>query len=46
MLLFFMACVIMVDLYLANRSDVKRPEIFYAVAAVLLFGALLLAKHN
>jgi hypothetical protein len=43
-LLFFMAVVIMIDLYLAGQNTVKRPEIFYGVAALLLFGALLVAS--
>jgi hypothetical protein len=42
-LLFLMAFVIMIDLYLAGRSATKRPEVFYLVGALMLFGALLLA---
>lgn len=41
--LFLMATVIMIDIYLANRDSVKRPEIYYGVAALMLFAALLLA---
>jgi hypothetical protein len=40
-LLFLMAFVIMIDLYFAQRSSTKRPEIFYLVAALMLFGAFL-----
>jgi hypothetical protein len=39
-----MAFVIMIDLYLAERSSTKRPEIFYLVGGFLLFGALLVAS--
>jgi hypothetical protein len=42
-LLFFMSVVIMIDLYLAERSKSKRPEVFYLIAALMLFGALLAA---
>jgi hypothetical protein len=40
--LFLICAVLMVDLYLAERSATKRPEIFYGVAALMLFMALLL----
>lgn len=42
--LFLMCAVIMVDLYWANRSSTKRPELFYAAAAVMLFAALLVVR--
>lgn len=45
-LLFIMAFVIMIDLYLAGRSSAKRPEIFYGVAALMLFSAFLVASGN
>lgn len=44
-LLFFMAAVIMIDIYLAEHSRVKRPEIFYGVAALMLFGAFLVISR-
>ena len=40
-MLFFMSAVIMIDLYLAEHSKTKKPEVFYGVAALLLFGAFL-----
>lgn len=44
LLLLLMALVIMIDLYLAQRSSTKRPEIFYLAGGFLLFGALLVAS--
>lgn len=42
--LFLMSAVIMVDLYWAQRSSTKRPGLFYAAAAVMLYAALMLAS--
>lgn len=42
--LFLMSAVIMVDLYWAQRSTTKRPELFYAAAAIMLFAALVMAR--
>jgi len=44
LLLLLMSLVIMIDLYFAERSATKRPEIFYLVGGFLLFGALLVAS--
>lgn len=38
--LFCICAVLMVDLYLAERSETKRPEVFYGAAAIMLFFAL------
>jgi hypothetical protein len=39
-----MSAVIMVNVFLAERSDTKRPGVFYAAAALMLFGALMLVR--
>jgi hypothetical protein len=42
--LFLMSAVVMVDLYWAQRSATKRPEVFYAAAAVMFFACLLAVR--
>lgn len=44
LLLFFISAVFVIDLYLAQRPKTKRPEAFYAVAALMLFAALMAVK--
>lgn len=43
--LFLMSAVVMINLYLADRSTAKRPELFYIMAGLMLFGALLAARR-
>jgi hypothetical protein len=44
-LLFFMSVVIMIDIYLAQKNNVKQSEIFYGVAALMLFGAFVVLSR-
>jgi hypothetical protein len=45
LLLSSMAAVVIIDLYLAEHSNIKRPEVFYAVAILMLAAALVVASH-
>ena len=40
-LLLLLSIVIVIEFYLAQRPTTSRPEIFYAMAALTLFGAFL-----
>jgi hypothetical protein len=42
--LFLMSAVVIINVYLGQRSQ-GRPEAFYAVAALMLFAALLAASR-
>jgi len=42
LILFLLAVVIMIELYFGQRSTIKRPEIFYGLAALMLFAAFLI----
>lgn len=44
-LLLLLSIVIVIELYLAQRPATSRPEVFYAMAALALFGALLTVAH-
>lgn len=43
LLLFFLSVVVVIELYYAEHSSIRRPEIFYGLAALMLFAALMLA---
>lgn len=45
LLLFLMSVVVMINVYLAQRSSINRPGLFYAAATLMLFGALLAARR-
>jgi hypothetical protein len=44
-LLLLLSIMIVIELYLAQRPNTSRPEIFYAMAALTLFGAFLTVSH-
>jgi hypothetical protein len=43
-LLFLLSAVIVIELYFAEHSRIKRPEIFYGLAALMLFAALMIVS--
>jgi hypothetical protein len=40
--LFFLSCVTVIEIYFAQSSRIRRPEIFYSLAALTLFAAFLI----
>jgi hypothetical protein len=42
--LFLMSMTVVINIYLAQRSQSKRPEVFYGAAGLMLFAALLVAS--
>jgi hypothetical protein len=43
--LFLLSFVIVIEIYFAQNSRIKRPEIFYGLAALTLFGAFMAVSH-
>lgn len=44
LILLSLSCVIVIDLYLAQHSSMPRREVFYGVAALMLFAALMVGR--
>ncbi len=44
LVLLALSCVVVADLYLAEHSSMPRREVFYGIAALMLFAALMVGR--